>query len=316
MSSVTVARGLDELGRISPRSSAVTLGVFDGVHRGHQRIIDEVIALRGKPNIGGIFLITFDPHPVVVTQSRRTPPILTTIDERLELLSRFDLDGVFVLDFDDSTARIHYRDFIDRYLLGAFDMKHLVLGYDCHFGHRREGSPERVQAEGPGLGFDVTVVPAVENSDGVISSTHIRETLIAGDVFEANRLLGHPYLVAGRVVRGQGRGKSLGYPTANLGIDNPHKLWPPRGVYAVTAKLGKSVHRGMMNVGTAPTIKDDAALMEVHLFDFDRDIYGETLYVECVRYLREERAFPSVGALVAQLAKDRDAALAALEDGA
>ena len=161
--SLPVAYSLDEVAqRLAPHASVVTVGVFDGVHRGHSRIIEEVIERKSRDQLKGAYLITFDPHPVLVTRSRKTPEILSTIEERLELFSRFPLDGVFVVRFDQDTARIHYREFIERYLLGAMDTRHLVLGYDHHFGYKREGSPERVREEGTQRGFGVSVVPPVE----------------------------------------------------------------------------------------------------------------------------------------------------------
>jgi len=311
-----VAYSLDEVAeRLAPRSSVVTLGVFDGVHRGHRRIIEEVIARKERDALGGAYLITFDPHPVIVTQSRKTPPILSTIEERIELFARFPLDGVFVVHFDEETARIDYRDFIERYLIGAMDLRHLVLGYDHYFGHRREGSPERVRAEGQERGFGVTVVSPVEFESSVVSSTAVRAALQSGDVDEANRLLGHPYLVSGKVVAGRGRGRGLGFPTANLEVAHPLKLWPPGGVYAVRVARGDRRMEGMMNVGTAPTVKGGEPEIEVHIFDFDEDLYGERLFVYCDAYLREERQFPSVDALVAQLEVDRQRARDALASG-
>lgn len=307
------AYALDDVAeRLSPRAAAVTLGVFDGVHRGHQRIIEEVTSWRGRDGVETVYLLTFDPHPTVVTHSRRTPPVLTTIEERLELVARFPLDGVFVVPFDETTRHTEYREFIQRYLLEAMDMRRLVIGYDCHFGHKREGSPERVAEEGRRRGFGVTIVPPVELDGDVVSSTVIRETLEAGHVARANHLLGHAYLVSGVVSGGDGRGRELGFPTANLTVEEPLKLWPPRGVYAVRVRLGEATHNGMMNVGTAPTVKTGGPLIEVHLFDFDRAIYGERLYVYCEARLRDERRFRTVADLVDQLHRDREAARAAL----
>lgn len=313
--SLPVAYSLEQVEeRLAPRPSVVTLGVFDGVHRGHASIIEEVIARKERDNLERAYLITFNPHPVLVTRSRETPPILTTIDERIELFSRFALDGVLVVAFNKETARIDYRDFIERYLLGALDMRHLVLGYDHHFGHKRRGNPERVAEEGRKRGFGVTVLPPVEAAEAVVSSTNIRNALLRGDVAFANRLLGHPYLVAGEVVEGRGRGKDFGFPTANLDVDHPRKLWPPSGVYAVRVDTGagRGLLAGMMNVGTAPTVKGGSVEIEVHLFDFDEDLYGRRLLVHCESFLRHEKRFGSVDDLIAQLHRDREAAKVAL----
>jgi riboflavin kinase/FMN adenylyltransferase len=194
-------------------------------------------------------------------------------------------------------------------------MKLLVLGYDCYFGKNREGSPERVKSEAVRMGFECSVVSAVRNDNEAISSTKIRNALMEGDVGLANRLLGHPYLIKGKVVKGHGKGGGLGFPTANLSLADSHKLWPPRGVYAIRALHAGTELGGMMNVGSAPTIKslaEDAKELEVHLFDFDQDIYGEDLWVYCHDYLREERRFPSAQALAAQLELDKVRALESL----
>jgi riboflavin kinase/FMN adenylyltransferase len=304
-----VARSLQELKERAPRASAVTIGVFDGVHRGHQRILEELIARRDDGRVESAWAITFDPHPLMVTRSREAPPLLTTIDERLELLSRLPLDGTFVLPFDDATARVTYQDFIQHFFLDAMDMRELVLGYDCHFGYQREGSPERVAAEGARRGFQVTVVPPAQLDGDTVSSTTIRRALESADLERANHLLGHPFPLRGQVVHGQGRGRDLGFPTANVAIEDPHKLWPPGGVYAVRVTWRESVHDGMMNIGRSPTIKrGDRDEIEVHLFDFGHHLYGETLTVHCEAYLRPEQKFPSVAALIEQLTADRRAA--------
>jgi riboflavin kinase/FMN adenylyltransferase len=287
----------------------VTLGVFDGVHRGHHHILEELVARRDVGHVESAWVITFDPHPVLVTHSLAAPALLTTIEERLELLARVPVDGVFVLPFTEETARIGYQDFIQRYFLDARDMRELVLGYDCHFGHRRGGSPERVVAEGARRGFGVKVGPPVDVAGDVVSSTTIRERLLSADLERANQLLGHPYLVRGAVVRGQGRGRDLGFPTANVGIADPHKLWPPGGVYAVRVGWRGFVHEGMMNVGRSPTIKrGERDEIEVHIFDFDHHIYGDEISVYCEAFLRPEQKFPTVTALIDQLTADRAAA--------
>lgn len=310
---LTVARSLEALGSHALSRAGVTIGVFDGVHRGHSAILDALVARRTAGAVDSAWVVTFDPHPLTVTHSRETPQILTTIDERLELFARTEVDGVFVLRFDDATRQIEYRDFIQRYFLDAMNMRELVLGYDCHFGHKREGSPERVAAEGRARGFAVTIVPPVRLDAEVVSSTTIRKTLAAANVERANQLLGHPYLVRGKVVHGQGRGRDIGFPTANLEIADPAKLWPPTGVYAVRVGWRGWIRDGMMNVGRAPTMKrGHADEIEVHIFDFDSHIYGDEISVWCESRLRAEQKFPTVTALIEQLNRDRQAARSVL----
>jgi riboflavin kinase/FMN adenylyltransferase len=296
---------------LEPRETAVTLGVFDGVHRGHQRIIESLLRCKTAGLVGSCFLITFDPHPVVVTHSRITPPILTTIEERIDLFRAYPLDGVFVIRFDATVADTDYRSFLDKYLLKALDMKMLVLGYDFHFGRNREGTPERVRGEAKKKGFKIKIIPPVQWEGSTVSSSVIRNTLLEGNLARANDLLGHPYTVSGEVIHGHGLGRSIGFPTANLAVHNPYKLWPPLGVYAVTARLDGNNRYGMMNIGRAPTLKtlqEGAREIEIHIFDFEEDLYGCNLTVDCRAYLREERPFPSVEALRVQLDEDERAA--------
>ncbi len=303
-----IARSPEDIRAMAPKNSAVTLGVFDGIHLGHKRIIKELIHSKRRDAIDACYLVTFDPHPLVVTHSKMMPPMLTTIDERIALLSECDLDGILVLKFDEHLSGVDYRTFLRRYLIRPFDMKHLVLGYDCHFGENREGNPERVRREASKLGFSREVVDAVRQGEEVVSSTKIRNALIEGDVEKANTFLGHPYLMAGRVVRGHGKGRGLGFPTANLLIVDPYKLWPPRGVYAVRVAFGGRLLDGMMNVGRAPTMKtlpEETREAEVHVIDFEGDLYGKHLLVYCHSFLREERTFGSPGELARQLQNDR-----------
>jgi riboflavin kinase/FMN adenylyltransferase len=245
-----------------------------------------------------------------------TPPMLTTIDERVALMGSFGLDGILVLPFDQALAQVDYRTFIEKYLLRPFDMSLLLLGYDCRFGRNREGSAETAAALSSRLGFEVAVVEPVRSDTEIVSSTKIRNALIEGDFAEAVRLLGHPYVLSGAVVRGHGKGRDLGFPTANLALSDPHKLWPPGGVYAVEVERGGRMHKGMMNVGRAPTLKDlagDAKEVEVHIFGVDENLYGEWLRVYCHAYLREEQRFPSVEALRKQLLADKAQALDLLD---
>jgi riboflavin kinase/FMN adenylyltransferase len=310
-----VARTLAELRALAPRHSAVTIGVFDGVHLGHREVLEELVGRRER-DAASAWVVTFDPHPLVVTHSRETPTILSTIAERIDLFASFDLDGVFVLNFDEATSRIEYRDFIQRYFLDAMDMHELVMGYDCHFGYQRQGSPERVAEEGARRGFSVSVVPPVYVDGEKVSSTTIRKALQAGDLERANHLLGHAYLVRGTVVEGQGRGRDLGFPTANVAITDPYKQWPASGVYAVRVVWRGRIYEGMMNIGRSPTMKRvDHDEMEVHVFDFDHHIYGEEISIHCESYLRPERRFPTVTALIEQLNDDRRSARERLSRG-
>jgi riboflavin kinase/FMN adenylyltransferase len=312
MIELRIMRSLEELLSMGLKNSAVSIGVFDGVHRGHAKIIKELTTCRDARGADGAYLITFSPHPLTVTHSRISPPILSTIEERLELLGGFPLDGIFVVRFDNEIANLDYRTFLSRYLVHGFNMKHLVIGYDFHFGKNREGSPERLQGHAKKGGFALRIVPPACIDDVVISSTQIRNQLIEGNLERALRLLGHPYLVMGRVVVGHGKGRSIGFPTANLAVSNPYKLWPSQGVYAVKVAVDSAMHLGMMNVGTSPTMKDikeGVREMEVHIFDFTGDLYDRTLSVFCSHYMRAERAFAGPDELRDQLRLDKANAL-------
>jgi riboflavin kinase/FMN adenylyltransferase len=316
MRSLAVARTLEELRVLAPKKTAVTIGVFDGVHVGHRQVLEELVARREQGSVDGVWVVTFDPHPLTVTHSREAPPILSTIDERIELFSTFGLDGVFVLHFDEATAHIEYRDFIQRYFLDAMDMRELVMGYDCHFGYQRQGSPEAVSEEGARRGFGVSIMPPVYSDGEVVSSTTIRAALQSANLERANHLLGHAYLVHGTVAHGQGRGRDLGFPTANVSVQDPQKQWPASGVYAVRVVWRGRIYEGMMNIGRSPTMKRvDHDEMEVHIFDFGHSIYGEEVSVYCEGYLRPEKRFPTVTALIEQLNDDRRVARQRLAGG-
>jgi riboflavin kinase/FMN adenylyltransferase len=305
---MNIAYSLDELASARLKNTAVTIGVFDGVHKGHVKIMQEMIRFREMGWADSAYLITFYPHPLTVTHSRIAPPILSTIEERIELLKEFPLDGIFVIKFDSEIANLTYKTFFDRYLVNALKMKHLVIGYDFHFGKNREGSPQRLLEDSKKGGFGLKIVNPVRLDDIIISSTQIRNQIIEGNVTRALSLLGHPYLVRGTVVEGHGMGRGIGFPTANISIANPYKLWPSKGVYAVNVKAGQEMHLGMMNVGSSPTMKnltEGTREIEVHLFDFDGDLYNETLSVYCCEYMRPEMPFPNSGALVAQLERDK-----------
>jgi hypothetical protein len=232
-----VATGLSAARDLAPRQSALTLGVFDGVHRGHRHIIDTLSARRGRDGINSVFVMTFDPHPVVVTHSRETPPILSSIEERIELLSDCDIDGVFVVPFDEQVASMHYRDFIQRYFIEAMDMKELVLGYDCHFGHKREGSPEVVAEEGKRQGFGVHIVPPVEYAGVVVSSTTIRKRPRGRPRFSHRQYRPRPpaqAVASAGGIRGAGGLERPAFPGDDERGQRPHRQgWCPgdRGPY-------------------------------------------------------------------------------------
>lgn len=296
--------------------TVVTVGTFDGLHRGHQAVLAEVVR-RTQAGRRGLAsrLVTFDPHPLEVVNPAAAPKLLTLSDEKRELVAAAGVDGMVVLPFTRDVAQLPPEAFV-RQLREEHDLRELVLGYDHGFGRGRAGDAALVRRLGQAQGFDVAVVDAVREDGQPISSTLIRTAVAHGDLDAAARWLGRPYSLLGRVVPGAGRGRTIGVPTINLAPPDPRKLLPPDGVYAVWVTIqGKGDGGrvgGMMNQGPRPTFAEAGRTLEIHLFDFDGDLYGKTVRVEWVRRLRDVQAFPSREALVAQLERDRQAARASL----
>ncbi len=296
--------------------AVVTLGTFDGLHRGHQAVLAEVRERARAKRLTSV-LVTFDPHPLAVVNPAAAPKLLTLPDEKRELVAAQGIDQFVLLPFTPAVAQLDAEAFVRR-LCDAYAMRELVMGYDHGFGRGRAGDVELVKRLGSSAQFAVTVVAAVQDDGQPISSTLIRTGVAHGDLDAAARWLGRPYGTRGRVVRGAGRGRTIGVPTVNLEPPDPRKLLPPDGVYAVRVTIGDrqpgrgQQYGGMMNQGPRPTFGEQARTLEIHLFDFAGELYGETIAVEWVRRLRDVQAFASREALVAQLERDRQAARATL----
>jgi riboflavin kinase/FMN adenylyltransferase len=292
--------------------TVVTVGTFDGVHRGHLAVIAEITRRARTQGLTSL-LVTFEPHPLEVVNPAAAPRLLTLPAEKRELLARTELDRVEVLAFTTELSHLAPEAFVRDVLRARFAMRELVLGFDHGFGRGRSGDVALLRALGAADGFAVDVVDPVLDGGQPISSTLIRTVVAHGNLAAAARGLGRRYSVQGVVERGAGRGRTIGVPTANLAAPDPRKLLPPDGVYAVRVAWGDRVFGGMMNQGSRPTFGLEGRVLEVHLFDFAGDLYGETVTVEWVRRLRDVQAFPSREALVAQLARDRDDARLSLE---
>lgn len=314
---------------MSARGAVVTMGTFDGVHRGHQAVLAE-LTRRAQANGSTSVLVTFDPHPLAVVNPAAAPKLLTLPDEKRDLVNAHGIAQFVLMPFTPAVAQLDAEAFVLR-LRDEFAMRELVIGYDHGFGRGRAGDVELVRRLAQRHGFGMTVVDAIRDHEQPISSTLIREGVAHGDLDAAARWLGRSYGIRGTVVRGAGRGKTIGIPTINLETPDARKLLPPDGVYAVRVRilalgvgsLGKKPRiptpnsqilefGGMMNQGPRPTFGEQARALEVHLFDFDGELYGETVDVTWVRRLRDVQAFSSREALVAQLERDRHAARAAL----
>lgn len=288
------------------KGTVVTIGTFDGVHRGHWEVLSE-IRRRAERTGRRSVLLTFHPHPLTIVRPDLAPPMLTTPLEKKEILAESGLGYAVFLPFTPVLAGYTPRRFVEEILVGRLGVKELVIGYDHHFGRGRAGDTDTLRMLGQELGFEVDVVGAVGADGHPISSTRIRRALLEGDVAAAQEALGRPYSLRGLVVRGDQRGRTLGFPTANLEVRGGgagEKLIPPPGIYAVKGVLRSGTYGGALHLGPRPTFRGSPPSIELHLMDFTDDIYGEEVRVDFVRYLREIRPFDSVRALIEQMRED------------
>jgi riboflavin kinase/FMN adenylyltransferase len=290
--------------------SVVTVGTFDGVHRGHHAVLEE-IAARAAASGRRSMLVTFEPHPLDVVNPSAAPPRLTTALERLEVVATSAIDRMVVLRFDHAMAMLSPGEFVEQVLIERCGMRELVIGHDHGFGRGRAGDVETLQRLGQARGFPVDMVPPVLIRGTPVSSTAIRRAVAGGDLDGAAAQLGRRYSVSGTVVRGDQRGRAIGFPTLNLEVPR-RKLLPPDGVYAAVVDTPAGRFGGMMNQGHRPTFEDGRRLIEVHLFGFAGDLYDRSVRVEWSAPLREIRRFDGVAALRQQLEDDRLRALAIL----
>ena len=297
------------------RRTTVTVGTFDGVHRGHQAVLGEIVE-RARTAGRAAVLVTFEPHPLKIVAPDRAPCLLTTIDEKRMLWPLFGLDFVDVLPFTESLRQMSPETFVRRILIERWRVGELVIGYDHGFGKDRSGDVETLARIGAEEGFEVDVVGRVELAeDGeAVSSSRIRRAVAEADFVTAERALGRPYAVLGEVARGSGRGRALGFPTANLPLP-ADKCLPPAGVYAVRVDLEGEIWDGMANLGPRPTFDEDVQRLEIHLLDWSGEpLYGARPLVAFGARLRDIRRFAGPHALADQLARDRERARAALAE--
>jgi len=288
-------------------TAVVTVGTFDGVHLGHRAVLG-VLLREAEARRCRSVVVTFDPHPFRIVQPELAPRLLSSPEERLKLIEACGVDEIVILPFDSKVAAMSPRQFVEDILIARFGMVHLVLGHDHGMGRGRAGGSEALRELGEVLDFGVEVVPAV-SIDGVpVSSSRIRAALDEGDAETAARGLGRPYVLRGRVVQGEGRGRRIGIPTANLEEIDPEKLVPLAGVYAVHAVLGQVRHPGVLHLGPRPTFQDAPPSIEVHILDFDEDLYGLEISIEFCGRLRGILAFGSVPELIEAIRGDIAAA--------
>ncbi len=294
------------------KGTVITVGTFDGVHRGHRDVIERLVR-RGKDRGLPSVLVTFDPHPMEVVNPSAAPPLLTTREEKLEVLAETGINYLAVVPFTPSLASFSAEDFVEKVLRQRFRFEELLIGYDHGFGRQRAGNVGVLRELGEKDGFKVEVVEAVAAPDGhSVSSTSIRRAVAGGDLERACAGLGRPYSVSGRVVEGEKRGRTLGFPTLNLGVPPSRKLLPPEGVYAVRVQTPRGPAGGMLNLGPRPTFGDSTTTLEAHLFDMTGDFYGAQVRLDFIARLRATRQFASKEHLMKQLQQDEIDARSAL----
>jgi riboflavin kinase/FMN adenylyltransferase len=281
-----------------------TVGVFDGVHRGHMEIIGRLLSSAKEKNCESV-VITFEPHPRLVLPHHAEVKLLQTLEEKLQ---RFELAGVgavLVIPFDREFAKITPHDFIKNVLVESLQVSHVITGYDHFFGQNRQGDYEMLSKMGAQYDFTVDELPMVLVSEHTVSSSSIRRALLDGDVRMAATMLGYPYSITGEVVTGNKIGRNIGYPTANIKPNSTYKLIPGQGVYATVVNIAGESYKGMTNIGYRPTIDADHLTIEVNIFDFNQDIYTKNITLSFIERIRSEKRFGSLGDLQLQLASDK-----------
>ena len=294
--------------------AVVTSGTFDGVHLGHRKILSRLREI-AKNNHGETVLITFWPHPrLVLYPDQDELKLLNTFEEKAELLREQGIDHLLRIPFTKQFSRLTSPEFIKKILVETIGTKKLVIGYDHRFGKNREGSFEHLKANASTYGFEVEEIPRQEVDHVAVSSSKIRNALLAGDVKSGADLLGNPFSMTGRVVKGEKIGRMIGYPTANIDIDSHYKLIPDDGAYAVKVKHADKLYNGMLNIGFRPTVGGSTKTIEVHIFDFNKEIYGDNVSVHFIDKIRSEIKFDDVETLKTQLGIDKNKAKSILTE--
>lgn len=285
----------------------ITIGTFDGVHFGHQKIIEKLVVEAKKAGKKSV-LLTFFPHPRMVLQKDNSLELINTIEERAELLEKTGLDYLIIHPFSKEFSRMNALEFVRDILVNQLNVSKLIIGYDHHFGKNREGNINQLTEYSHLYDFTVEEILAQDIDDVSVSSTKIRKALLEGNIKTANSYLGYNFTLKGLVVSGKKLGSKIGYPTANINIKESYKLIPKTGVYVVKATIDNTTIFGIMNIGTRPTVNGDYRTIEVHFLDFNKDLYDTTLTVELLYFIRDEVKFDSIDALINQIKKDEVAA--------
>jgi len=291
----------------SEEKTFVTIGTFDGVHFGHQKIIEKLVSEAKKSKKKSV-LLTFFPHPRMVLQKDASIELINTIEERATLLKKTGLDYLIIHPFSKEFSRTTALEFVRDVLVNKLNISKLIIGYDHHFGKNREGNITQLTEYSHLYNFEVEEIPAQDIDDVSVSSTKIRHALHSGSLKTANNYLGYNFMLNGNVVNGKKLGGKIGYPTANIDVKESYKLIPKTGVYVVKSLMDKEIIFGMMNIGNRPTVNGNHQTIEVHFFDFNKDLYGQKITIELLYFLRDEQKFDSLELLIAQLKKDEETA--------
>jgi len=290
------------------RNTVITIGTFDGVHIGHQKIIQRLIEV-GKAKDLTPTILTFFPHPRMILQKDANIKLINTLEEKESILKHFGLENLVVEKFTKAFSRLTAQEFVETILVKQLKAKHVIIGYDHHFGRNRSANIEDLKAFGLQYRFEVEEITAQDINDVSVSSTKIRTALLDGDIKTANSYLGYPFIISGTVEKGKGLGRTIGFPTANIAVSQNYKLIPKQGVYVVKSEIDNKTIYGMMNIGTNPTFNGIVETTEVNFFNFDADLYNKKITIELLDRLRDEEKFQSVSDLKQQLIKDKNNAL-------
>lgn len=287
----------------SEKESILTIGTFDGVHIGHNKILTKLVEESKKNNLSSL-IMTFFPHPRMVLQKSQEIKMIDTIDEKIHLFEKTGVDNLIIQPFDENFSKIRAKEFVEEILVKKLKIKYIIIGYDHRFGKDREASVDDLKKFGLNYMFTVEEIAAQEIHSIAISSTKIRNAILKGEIKKCNEYLGRNFMLTGEVVYGDGLGKKINFPTANIKIPETYKIIPKNGVYLVKAILNSEIYFGMMNIGVRPTIGGKNKSLEIHFFNFKDNIYNKTISVEIICKIRDEEEFSSIDELKIQLKKD------------
>lgn len=297
----------------STKKTILTLGTFDGVHIGHKKILERVIQNTENKEYESLVL-TFFPHPRMVLQEKSEIKLLNTISEKIDLLEKIGIENLVIHPFDENFSRLTAEEFVKTVLINQFHIHKIIIGYDHRFGRNRTANIDDLIAFGQQYGFEVEQISVQEIDAISVSSTKIRKALSEGKMALANDYLGYDYFLTGTITEGKRLGRTIGFPTANLKIDEDYKLIPLNGVYVVKSVLNQETHFGIMNIGYNPTVGNDRLSIEIHFLDFNSNLYNQKIAVSILHYIRPEQKFDSIELLKEQIEKDKNSAIAYLKN--